>query len=134
MAEAPKPIPGTVGWMDLTVPNADEVRDFYAAVAGWQHSPIEMGGYSDYVMTAPSAEKPVGGICHARGGNADQPPVWMIYIFVDDIEASLAEVRRLGGEVVVGPKEMGDRSRYAVVKDPAGAPAALYQAAKQAEG
>jgi hypothetical protein len=38
---------GTIGWFDLTVPNADEVRDFYRAVVGWGVEECEMGGYSD---------------------------------------------------------------------------------------
>ena len=44
------PKPGTISWSDLTIPNADAVRDFYSAVAGWKSMPIDMGGYSDYCM------------------------------------------------------------------------------------
>ena len=127
MAEAPKPIPGTVGWMDLTVPNADEVRDFYAAVAGWQHSPIEMGGYSDYSMLAADGEC-VAGVCHARGINADIPPQWLIYINVENLDRSVAECSRLGGSVIAPPRKMGG-SRVCIIRDPAGAVCALYEAA-----
>ena len=28
--------PGTIGWRDLTVPDAAKVRDFYQAVVGWK--------------------------------------------------------------------------------------------------
>ena len=66
-------------------------------------------------------------VCHARGGNADQPAVWMIYLVVENLEDSLAGVREGGGEVLVGPKSMGPGSAYAVIKDPAGAVAALYE-------
>lgn len=41
---------GAIAWTDLTVPDATEVRDFYAAVVGWSPSPVDMGGYSDYAM------------------------------------------------------------------------------------
>lgn len=126
MSDAPKPVMGTIGWHDLTVPNADEVRDFYAAVVGWNTEPLDMGGYSDYVMKSPETDAGIAGVCHARGTNANLPPQWLIYVYVPDLDASLEHCRALGGTVLVGPKSMGE-SRYAVIRDPAGAAMALYQ-------
>ncbi|HEY9422117.1 MAG TPA: VOC family protein, partial [Thermoanaerobaculia bacterium] len=85
----PKPPVGSIGWIDLTVPNADEVRDFYSQVVGWKPEPVDMGGYSDYNMASPDGE-PKAGVCHTRGNNASIPPQWMIYIVVEDLDASLA--------------------------------------------
>jgi hypothetical protein len=121
-----KPPAGAIAWIDLTIPNADEVRDFYTAVAGWQPHPVEMEGYHDYSMAPPGSDAPVAGVCHAKGPNADFPPHWLIYIAVDDLDKSIAECERLGGKVIIGPKEMGG-DRYSVIEDPAGAVAALYQ-------
>lgn len=119
---------GTVGWFDLTVPNADAVRDFYRAVVGWGVQECEMGGYSDYVMTLPGNGKGVSGVCWARGANTGLPPVWLMYVTVADIDASIASVQERGGKVLVGPKNMGE-ARYCVIQDPAGACLALYQPA-----
>jgi len=121
---------GSIGWIDLTVPDAEIVRDFYAAVTGWQASPVDMGDYSDFAM-APVGDpaQPVAGVCHARGSNAELPPLWIIYINVEDLTQSLAECERLGGSLVAGPKEMGAWGRYAVIRDPAGAVAALFEPA-----
>jgi predicted enzyme related to lactoylglutathione lyase len=33
---------GTVGWQDLTVPDAERLRDFHAAVVGWRAEPVDM--------------------------------------------------------------------------------------------
>lgn len=30
-----KPTPGTLAWADLTVPDAEKIRDFYAGVVRW---------------------------------------------------------------------------------------------------
>lgn len=38
MSETNKPEIGTIGWTDLTVPQADKVRDFYGAVAAGNSS------------------------------------------------------------------------------------------------
>jgi len=122
------PKPGTVSWFDLTVPDADTVRDFYSAVAGWSVMPIEMGGYNDYCMMPPRSKAPAGGICHARGENADLPPQWLIYITVPKLAASLKACVANGGKILRPAKAMGG-ARMAVIRDPAGAVAALYQPA-----
>lgn len=125
MSEDTKPIPGTIGWFDLTVSDAEKVRDFYSAVAGWNYSNFDMGGYSDFNMTIPSDGKVVAGICHARAGNAGLPPYWLIYITVADLDQSIAKCLDMGGEVIAGPKDMGSYGRYCVIRDPAGAVAGL---------
>jgi predicted enzyme related to lactoylglutathione lyase len=61
------PAVGTVVWRDLTVKNADTVRDFYARVVGWSTAPLDMGGYSDYLLTPPGSDEPIAGVCHTRG-------------------------------------------------------------------
>lgn len=118
---------GSIGWLDLTVPDAAQVREFYTAVTGWTHEEVSMGDYADFNMIPPGAEGPVAGICHARGTNADLPSQWIIYIIVEDLEAGLQACTKLGGTVLAGPKSVGSGGRYAIVRDPAGAVAGLYQ-------
>jgi len=60
-------VAGEIGWIDLTVQDAESVRDFYQAVAGWLPSPVDMGGYNDFCMSRPGGAEPVAGICHAAG-------------------------------------------------------------------
>lgn len=116
---------GTLLWHDLTVPNADEVKDFYQRVVGWESSGQDMGGYEDYNMMPPGSQTPVAGICHARGVNAKIPPQWMIYFCVADAAKSAAECQRLGGEIIDGPRQQG-QATFCIIRDPAGAVAALY--------
>lgn len=118
------PGPGTITWQDLTVDDAERLRDFYEHVAGWTPSPVQMNGYADYTMSAEG--EPIAAICHARGGNADLPAQWLIYITVDDLDASIAECHRLGGSLVTPPRSFAG-GRYCVIKDPAGAVCAIYQ-------
>jgi len=117
---------GTVIGFDLSVPDADALRDFYADVVGWRVEPLSMGDYDDYVMVAPNGTW-VAGICHARGGNADLPPLWLSYVCVDDLDASMKKVVELGGEIIAGPKGERPNPRYVVIRDPAGAVLALRE-------
>jgi len=89
MPQTSKPEVGAIAWTDLTVKPAVEVRDFYAAVVGWKFSAVEMGGYSDFCMNQPADDKPVAGVCHARGENANLPAQWLIYINVPSLKRSL---------------------------------------------
>ena len=117
---------GKIGWIDLTVGDAPAIRDFYAKVVGWKPEGVSMGDYSDFNMTMPESGDPAAGICHARGGNAELPSKWLIYITVADVDKSAETCRENGGQVVVGPKPMGD-GKFAVIEDPNGSVAALYQ-------
>ncbi len=122
---------GSIGWMDLTVENADTVREFYSQVVGWKSTSLNMGDYEDYCMAEPGTDKTVSGICHARGGNTGFPPVWLIYINVADLNQSLARCAELGGEAVTPIRTYAGHGRYCVIRDPAGAFAALFEPVNQ---
>ena len=117
---------GRIGWIDITVDDADGLRDFYAAVAGLVPDPVSMGDYDDFNMTMPASGDAVCGICHARGGNSDIPGGWLVYFVVNDVEASVAACTANGGKIVVEPRGLAG-GRFCVIEDPSGATAALYQ-------
>lgn len=122
--------PGTIAWADLTVENAPALRDFYTEVVGWKCEPLEVGGYSDYVMRSQTDDTALAGICHAKGVNEGLPPQWLVHITVADLDASIAACVRLGGRVQKEPFDMGAFGRIAVITDPAGASVALLQRSK----
>lgn len=127
MSSSEAPAQGSVAWTDLTVADADRIRDFYNSVVGWDPVPVPMGAYHDYQMNTPGTGQPVAGVCHARGVNADLPPQWLIYITVMDMDTSLKRCESQGGTVVVRPRGMGAYGRFCVIRDPAGAVVALLE-------
>ncbi|MBN1154991.1 VOC family protein [candidate division KSB1 bacterium] len=129
MDESIKQQMGKIEWVDLTVENADEIKDFYKSVIGWRETSVRMDGYKDYNMVGKEVNEGVAGICHARGLNAGLPAAWLIYIVVENLNESMTRCRQLGGEVISGPRYMGYYGRYCVIKDPAGAVAALFEKA-----
>jgi hypothetical protein len=126
MHDIPKPPVGAITWVDLTVPDAESVRDFYSAVTGWVPQPVAMGEYHDYTMDSPTAG-PVAGVCHARGANEGLPAQWLVYVTVTALDTSLAQCRMRGGAVLREATSMGGMGRYAVIRDPAGAVLALAE-------
>ena len=128
MPKKSKPKVGDITWRDLTVKNAVKVRDFYAAVAGWKFTGLDMGGYEDFCMNRPGDGETVAGICHARGENIGLPAQWLTYINVADLKRSLAGCGKNGGKVIYPTRSMGG-GKMAVIRDPAGAVAALFEPA-----
>jgi len=120
----------SIAWVDLTLPDAEGIRDFYAAVMGWRPEPVAMGDYSDFNMCDAEGEA-AAGVCHARGQNAGLPPVWMVYFQVPDLDESLAQAKAAGGTVLLQPRGAGS-GRYAVLRDPAGTVFAVFE--PQSEG
>lgn len=117
---------GRIGWLDLTVPDAQKLRDFYSRVVGWQSTGVEMGGYSDFLMSPPGKDA-VAGICHARGTNVGLPNVWLPYFTVGDVDAAVRNVEALGGALRGPVRSMGAGARFCIIEDPAGAVCALFQ-------
>lgn len=122
---------GCIAWLDLTVDDADATRDFYREVIGWSVEDVAMkdagASYADYDMRADDGT-PAAGICHARGGNRDLPPVWMLYLPVGDLAESLRRVRDEGGTISKDNSGGAGGTAYAVIEDPVGVAFALVQA------
>lgn len=106
-------------WHDLTVDNPAQSLAFYEAVFGGSPIPISMGDYNDYCLTNANGDV-LGGLCHARGGNAGLPPVWLTYFPVPSLDDAISTAKASGGTLVSGPHKAGE-TRYAVLSDPSGA-------------
>ena len=94
---------------------------------GWKSVDLSMGDYSDYVMSTPEEDKPVAGVCHARGGNSGLPPQWLMYVHVENMDASLEACTEQGGKIVSPVRIVKGHGKYGVIQDPAGAVLALFE-------
>jgi predicted enzyme related to lactoylglutathione lyase len=111
-------------WIDLTVSEADKVRDFYSAVVGWNWEPVAVGDYEDYNIMTPGGEL-VAGICYRKGLNINLPPAWINYVIVDSVMDSMKTCTDLGGHIVDGPRKQNE-DLFVIIQDPAGAYIGLY--------
>jgi uncharacterized protein len=119
---------GRIVWLDLTVADASATCDFYRQVVDWSVQDVQMedGGerYADYNMIGDDGNASAG-ICHARGMNADLPPVWMIYLPVGDLAESLRRVDEEGGRILKTMQGAHGQYAYAAIQDPVGVALAL---------
>jgi predicted enzyme related to lactoylglutathione lyase len=119
---------GRIAWVDLTVPDAPAIRDFYRQVVGWSVQDVEMEDdgerYADYAMSCEDGTS-AAGVCHARGKNQGLPAVWIIYLPVGDLAESLRRVEEEGGKIVKANKGGDGAYTHAVIQDPVGVCLAL---------
>ncbi|WP_339789648.1 VOC family protein [uncultured Imperialibacter sp.] len=111
---------GHIVHFDLTVEDHEGVSEFYKEVVGWEKQGLDMGGYNDYVMKDKEGNF-LSGVCKKAGGNANLPPYWLIYVKVEDLDASLAKCEELGGKVIGEKRKYGEETEYCLIQDPAGA-------------
>jgi predicted enzyme related to lactoylglutathione lyase len=115
--------PGMPCWTDLSVPDLDQARAFYAAVAGWDIPPgdPEFGGYT----IAAAAGQAVAGIGPIMG---DASSAWTLYFASQDADATQAAIVGAGGTVLLPAGDIGDVGRMLIAADPAGAVFGVWQA------
>jgi predicted enzyme related to lactoylglutathione lyase len=125
MPEPTSYAPGTPSWVDIGTPDAEATIAFYGGLFGWtaEMDPRpEAGGYGMLLLDG----KRVAGIGPQQ--NTDVPPFWAVYVTVTDVDASLATAVDNGGTAVMGPMDVLDAGRMAVVLDPHGSPISMWQA------
>ncbi len=95
---------------------------FYGELFGWK---ITEDANMDYVMFEPKGG-PAGGL--PRVGEMTQAGDVLVYVSTDDIEASLAKVKSLGGKTLVPKTEIPAMGWFAIFSDPTGNKVGLYTA------
>ena len=113
--------PGALCWNELGSPDLDGSAAFYGGLFGWTTSPME-GSEMPYLVIN-NAGRSNGGIRPPMPPGT--PPFWMVYFATEDLDATLARVSELGGNVLMGNTDIGI-ARIAVAQDPQGAVFALY--------
>ena len=115
--------PGSVTWNEVMTRDYAAAQDFYRTVFGYDYEDMSGDGYT--YATLQLNGRMVGGIGEVGvDWPADVSPYWMTYFKVEDADASVAQVTRLGGEVV---REAWDSpfGRIAIVTGPVGETFAL---------
>ena len=114
-------VPGALCWNELATPDLDAAPGFYSQLFGWTFEPFE-GGPMRY-LTIKVDGKANGGM---RETQPQEPPYWLVYFAVEDVEAAMGRVKELGGNAVSGPHDMSSVGKIGVVQDTQGAVFALY--------
>ena len=115
---------GELSFFELGVGDPERGKAFYGGLFGWGFEAGPQGG--GFTIGTPNV---AGGM---HGGDAGSAPY--VFFAVDDMEAALAQVRELGGEVddtdVEGDADSVARfGRFKLCRDDQGSPFGLHQPA-----
>jgi predicted enzyme related to lactoylglutathione lyase len=116
--------PGRFAWYELMTTDVAAASAFYGKVVGWDVKDASTSGFAYNVVRA--GDVPLGGLMDLpeEAKRLGATPRWVGYVAVGDIDATAAQIGRLGGTILVAPTE-SNIGRIAVVADPQGAIFAL---------
>src|ERR1700709_1865782 len=100
MGERTRPPPGTISWTDLATSDQEGAKQFYAALFGWEYDDRPMGDAGAYSMAQLGGRR-AAVLAGLRPDETAQgiPPHWNVYVTVDDVDTSTAQVPGAGGQV-----------------------------------
>jgi len=107
--------PGALAWNEFYTRDLEATKAFYTALFGWEWGsmPIPQGG--DYHLASVDGFAACG-VLEMDEQWGEIPPHWMVYIQVEDADATAARVTSLGGDVCVPVTDISV-GRFAVVND-----------------
>jgi uncharacterized protein len=118
---------GRFAWYELMTTDLAAAKTFYTKVVGWGTKDAVTADWPHTVFTAGTTF--VSGLTglseEARKTGAR--PMWLGYVSVDDVDATVDRIKRLGGTVRVPPTNVLDISRFSVITDPQMAMLAVIQ-------
>ena len=113
--------PGSFIWYELMSPDPDGSKAFYDAVVGWDIEPKPTGEL-DYRMIRRAHGGNAGGVLRldpAMQANGARP-MWLGYLNVDDVDASVEAAKVDGANVIMPPWSVPGVGRMAMIADPTG--------------
>lgn len=125
--------PGALSWNELNTRDPEAAKAFYGAVFGWDFEDNDMGEMGTYTSLK-LGEQVVGGMLNMaeRGVPEEIPAHWLVYFAVDDTDATIAQAREAGGNVMVEPMDT-PAGRLAILTDPFGAALAVIALSEEAK-
>jgi predicted enzyme related to lactoylglutathione lyase len=106
---------GAMVWNELYTKDLEKAKEFFAKLLGWTYETDE----NNYT-TIKNNGRANGGMFAITPEMGEMPPFWTVYFTVKNLTESLEQVKKLGGQIHMGPKEIAV-GKIAMIADPAGA-------------
>ncbi len=113
---------GNFVWSELYTRDVEAAKAFYAATAGWTFEGMPIPHQDRTYWLAKAGGEPVAGILDMRGIVPDSdPPHWLGYLEVDDVDQRLTDIQNAGGKIARAPFDIPGFGRVAIGADSTGA-------------
>jgi predicted enzyme related to lactoylglutathione lyase len=120
---------GTFCWAELSTNDQQGAKAFYSRVFGWTPVDLPIGPEQFYTMFQ-LEQREVGAAATLSQDQMEHGvvPHWMLYVGVENADATVAKAESLGARNLVKPFDVFDAGRMAVLQDPTGAIFSIWQA------
>ncbi len=108
---------GTPIWFELNTADEAKARHFYAATIGWTIARSPMPEHGAYMIASAPDGAAIAGIT-TPPPSAPSLSGWSIYFGTNDVDATTAQARELGGSIQVEPTDIPGVGRFAIAMDP----------------
>ena len=117
----------------IEIPSKDdaEAKAFYNSLLGWEATEVPMGPDFTYVMFDLGDNR---GAALSPLSDDIKPGDVLLYFHSDDLDADIARVGELGGEVILPRQEVPGFGALGIFKDPTGNRVAFWQSANPGQG
>jgi predicted enzyme related to lactoylglutathione lyase len=112
-------------WYELNTHDTDAAKNFYGKLLGWQ-----AGGSPEYTEWK-NGEKHIGGMMKIQPEWGPMPAAWTNYVMVENVDNTTSKAKQLGAQALMGPADIPNTGRFAVLQDPQGAVFAVYEPARK---
>ncbi|EST37655.1 hypothetical protein N566_11845 [Streptomycetaceae bacterium MP113-05] len=117
---------GAPCWADAMFDDVDAAKRFYGDVLGWTFAGPDPR-FGDYTQ-AYSDGRAVAAVSPTMPGMEGGAGHWCLYLASPELDATAQRVRDGGGEVMMGPMEVGDFGSMLLVRDPGGVVFGVWKA------
>jgi uncharacterized protein len=117
--------PGALTMNQLNTTDTGAAESFYSGLFGWRFEQVATGDQAFWSIY--NGDRLNGGMMPLpdHQAQAGVPSHWLAYFTSSDLDASVARIGELGGDVMVPPMPI-PAGRFAVARDPQGAIFALF--------
>ncbi len=119
-------MPGQPCWSELATHDWQGAKCFYRDLFGWEIADVALPGTEFSMFTLDGDD--LGAIYQVSEISADDSKTqWSIYFATEDVELTISKVVAAGGQLVMGPHDIGLAGRMAQLTDAEGAHFAVWQ-------
>jgi predicted enzyme related to lactoylglutathione lyase len=118
--------PGVPCWVDTWQPDADAAVSFYTQLFGWEAEDTMPRGVAGKHYMCRLRGRDVAAVA-SRPEQAPAVTAWNTYVWVDDVDGTVARANEAGGSIAKEPFDALDGGRIAIVADPSGAAIGIWR-------
>jgi len=112
--------PGDWCHIEFLTGDVERSKAFYGSVFNWEFDAIPGTDYVNVRTSEDGIDGGIGGLAQATGTRPPAPNGVFAYLLAPDMDATIAAIERVGGEIVIPKTDVMGMGEFAHFRDPDG--------------